>query len=202
MELEEMQAVWSQMSDQLENQNKLTNKLIMQMTQERYKNKIGILSKYEGIGAIVCFIAALSLLLQLPKFDTWYLLVSAVFTIAYLIIVPLVVLHSIKEMKRINLIENTYKETLVAYAQKKKQFLLKQRIGIYLNFILLVVSLPVIFKVFKDEDIFMTNVNLMYWYVPIMAIFLLVFSRWGYGKYKNVTNSASKILEELDNTSS
>ena len=56
MELKEMQTIWSQMSDQLENKKILTNKLIMEMTRERYKNKIGIISKYEGIGAAVCFV--------------------------------------------------------------------------------------------------------------------------------------------------
>ena len=35
-----------------------------------------------------------------------------------------------------------------------------------------------------------------------MAVFLILFSIWGYGKYKNVTDSASHILEELEDTSS
>jgi cytochrome c-type biogenesis protein CcmH/NrfF len=66
----------------------------------------------------------------------------------------------------------------------------------------LVVSLPVIIKVFKGKDIFVTNINLVYWYIPVMAVFLILFSIWGYGKYKNVTDSASHILEELEDTSS
>lgn len=202
MELEEMQTTWSKMSDRLENQNKLTNKLIMEMTKERYKNKIGILSKYEGIGAIICFIMAILLISRFSELNTWYLTVSGVFTVCYLIVLPLIVLRSIKSMKSIDLTNNNYKETLIAYTQKKKQFLLTQKVGIYLNFILLVVSLPVIIKVFKGKDIFITNINLIYWYIPVMAVFLILFSIWGYGKYKNVTSSASHILEELENTSS
>jgi len=201
MELEEMQATWSQLSDQLEHQKKLTNTLIMEMTKQRYRSKIGILSKYEGIGAIICFAAATLLLLQFQKLDTWYLMASGVFTIAYLIVVPIVVLRSINAMKRIDLINKTYKETFVAYVKKQEQFLLTQRAGIYLNFILLAVSLPVMVKVFKDKDIFTANSNIVYWYIPIMAVFLILFSKWGYGKYKNVTASASDILKELENPS-
>lgn len=202
MELEEMQATWSQMSDQLDNQKKITNKLIMEMTKERYKNKIGILSKYEGIGAVICFITAILLISRFSELNTWYLLVSGIFTVCYLIVLPLIVLRSIRSMKSIDLTNNNYKETLIAYAKKNRQFLLTQKVGIYLNFILLVVSLPVIIKVFKGKDIFVTNINLVYWYIPVMAVFLILFSIWGYGKYKNVTDSASHILEELEDTSS
>lgn len=202
MELEEMQATWSQMSNQLDNQKKLTDKLIMEMTKERYKNKIGILSKYEGIGAIICFIMAILLITRFSELNTWYLLASGIFTVCYLIVLPVIVLRSIGSLKRIDLTNNNYKETLIAYAKKKRHFLLTQKVGIYLNFILLVVSLPVIVKVFKGKDIFITNINLMYWYIPIMAVFLILFSIWGYGKYKKVTASASHILEELEDTSS
>lgn len=198
MELEEMQATWSQMSDQLENQKKLTNTLIMEMTKERFKNKIGILSKFEGIGAVICFIAAILLISRFSELNTWYLLSSGVFTVCYLIVFPVVVLRSINSMKNIDLTNNTYKETLIAYAKKKRQFLLTQKAGIYLNFILLAVSLPVVVKVFKGKDIFITNINLLYWYIPIMTVFLILFSIWGYSKYKKVTASASHILEELE----
>ncbi|ARV10570.1 hypothetical protein BTO05_13345 [Winogradskyella sp. PC-19] len=202
MELEEMQATWSQMSNQLDNQKKLTDKLIMEMTKERYKNKIGILSKYEGIGAIICFIMAILLISRFSVLNTWYLLASGIFTVCYLIVLPVIVLLSIRSMKSIDLTNNNYKQTIIAFAEKKRHFLLTQKVGIYLNFILMVVSLPVIIKVFKGKDIFITNINLIYWYIPIMAVFLILFSIWGYGKYKKVTSSASHILEELEDTSS
>lgn len=202
MEFEEMQATWSQMSDQLENQKKLNNKLIMEMTKARYKNKLGILSKYEGIAAVICFTAAILLISWFSELNTWYLLASGIFTVCYLIVVPVVVLRSISRMKSIDLTNNTYKETLIAYAKRNRQFLLIQKVGIYLNFILLAVSLPVIVKVFNGKDIFITNINLLYWYIPIMAVFLILFSIWGYGKYKKITASASHILEELEDKSS
>lgn len=201
MELEEMQATWSQMSDQLEKQKQLTNKLIMEMTRKRYKNKISILSRYEGMGAVVCFSAAILLLLQFNELDTWYLIASGIFVVGYLILLPLLVLRSIDSMKRIDLLNQTYKETLLAYSKKQKQFLLIQKVGIYLNFILLVVSLPVVFKVFKGKDIFVESTEILYWYLPVMTLFLMLFSIWGYSKYKQLTASASHILEELEDTS-
>ncbi len=198
MELEEMQIVWSQMSAQLEHQKKLTNKLIMEMIQQRFKAKIGIISKYEGMGAIVCFSAAILLLFQMEKLDTWYLMAAGLFTLLYLIVVPILALLSVSAMRRINLTRNSYRDTVADYVKKQKHFLLTQRVAIYFNFILLLVSLPVVFKVFKNEDLFVSNIQLMYWYIPVMTVFLILFSRWGYGKYKSVTTSASRILEELE----
>lgn len=202
MELEEMQATWSQMSNQLKNQKRLTNKLIMEMTQIRFKNKIRLLSKYEEIGAAICFIIAILLIFELQNLDTWYLLGFGIITVCYLLGLPIVVLRALNSMKNLDLTNNTYKETLITHAKRKRQFLLIQKISIYLNFILLVVSLPVAIKVLTGDDIFVTNINLMYWYIPIMAIVLSLFSIWGYGKYKKITASASHILEELEDVHS
>ena len=81
---------------------------------------------------------------------------------------------------------------------KEKQFLWIQKIGIYLNFSLLVASLPVVVKVLRGKDIFVSNINLVYWYIPVMVVFLVIFSTWGYSKYKNIADSASRTLEELE----
>ncbi len=198
MELEEMQTVWSQMSDQVESQKILTNKLIMEMTQERYKNKIGILSKYESIAAVLCFVGAILILLHFKELDTWYLLASGIFAVMYLIFFPTIILRSIKSMKHINIINNTHKEALLAFTKKEKQFLLIQRASIFLNAILVVVILPVTVKVFNGKDIFKTNINLLLVYYIIIGILLLITSNWIYKTYKNLTKSASKILEELE----
>ena len=202
MELQEMQTAWTQMSQELEKQKTLTNDLIMKMTQQRYRNKINILSKYEGLGALICFLSAMLLIPQLQKMNTWYLMVSAIFTLAYLIILPISVLYSIYKLKTINVLKNSYRELLVTYTKRKKRFLQIQQVGIVFNFIFITISLPVVLKVFKNKDLFIDDSNILLWYVPIMSVFLLLFSRWGYGKYKRVVTSANFILEELNNEQS
>lgn len=198
MELEEMQIAWSEMSKKLENQQLLTKKLIMEMTEEKYRRKISTISKYEGIGAIICFLSAIILMTKLAKLDTWYLLTSGLIVISYLIVLPTVVLSSIRKMRSINFTSNNYKQTLIDYAHRQKQFLFVQRIGIYLNFLLVIVALPMFVKLSNGKDIFLTNSNIWYVYVPVMLLFLFFFSKWGYKKYKNITISAEKTLKELD----
>jgi hypothetical protein len=197
MELQELQTLWSEMSQELEQQKKLTNELIMKMTQERYSNKFQKISMYETIGAVICFISALFILLKFTVLDTWYLQLCGAFTVLFLILLPILTLGSLNRIKRINLAENSFKDTIVQFTKAKKQLLLLQRIGIYLSFLLMFTILPVASKIGKGKDLFLET-NIWYVYLPVMAIFLFFFARWGYGCYKNITSSAENILGELE----
>ncbi|NNL02094.1 MAG: hypothetical protein HKP39_07450 [Eudoraea sp.] len=197
MDLEEIQTIWSEMSDQLEQQKKLTNELIMKMTQDRYSNKFDKITFYETIGAVICFLAAIYFLVNINKLDTWYLFTCGIFTIAFLILLPVATLGLLRKMKRMNIVKNSFKETIVGYTKAKKQLLLMQRVGIYLSFVLMFTCLPVFSKIMKNKDLFLQS-KIWLIYLPIMAIFLFFFSRWGYKCYKNITNSAENILKELE----
>ncbi|RKM87681.1 hypothetical protein D7036_24890, partial [Aquimarina sp. BL5] len=59
MELEEMKEVWSEISGQLEKQKKLTDKMIIMMTQEQYRKKWNKIAYPEILGTIICFGMAL-----------------------------------------------------------------------------------------------------------------------------------------------
>ena len=199
MKVEELQSIWTEMSDELEKQKKLTHKIIMQMTQERYTNQLQKIAKYEGIGAIFCFGIALYLLINFSELDTWYLQLCGVFTLFFLLLMPVLVLRSIRNMKRINIVEGTYSDNISAYSKARNQFLFLQRIGIGLAFVLMITTLPVAGKILNGKDFFEGNQG-WYWYLPVMFIFLILFSRWGYGKYKSITQSAEQILMETQDS--
>ena len=198
MELKQMQILWDEMSAKVDEQKILTDKLIMDMTQERYRNKIQKISKYESLGAIVCFIAAAGILMKVSQLDTWYLLASGLFTTAYLIVIPLLVLRSIFRLKSVNILKNNLKQTIVDFTKRRKHFLFMQRLGIYLNFLLIFASLPVTVKLMNGKDLFESQTNVWYWYIPIMVVFLVLFSKWGYGHYKRMSESAGNLLKELE----
>ena len=101
MDIEEIKAVWSEMSDQLEKQKKLTNEIILNMTQERYSNKFQKVTIIESFGAFICFIAALYLLLNFGKLDTWYLIMCGIITLGFMLILPVLVLRSLSKIKNL-----------------------------------------------------------------------------------------------------
>ncbi len=199
MNLEEIQAVWSEMSDQLENQKKLTNEIIMQMTQQRYTNKFKKITFYETIGAIICFAAALGIILNFHKLDTWYLMLCGGLTLLFTLFLPIAVLRSLSRISKVNLVESSYKDTIVHYSKEKKHLLMLQQFGMYAGFIVFFCAIPVSSKILSNKDFFMMEKSIgFYLFVAVVLVFLFFFVRWGYGCYKRITNSAEDILKELE----
>lgn len=197
MDLEEIQSVWSEMSDQLEQQKKLTDKIILDMTQERYTKKFKTISTIETFGAVICFIAAGYMLFNFQKLDIWYLQICGAFSIAFLIGLPLVTLRSLRNIQKINITNKSIKDTLVTYSKAKNKVLAIQRLGIFLCFVFMMTCLPVFSMLMKGKDIFQQG-TFPIWYVVIMGIFIAFFARWGYGCYKKITQSAEEMLKELE----
>lgn len=199
MELEEMKILWQEMSQKVEKQKKLTDTIIMEMTQQKYTQKFNKITTYESIGAIICFITAILLLVNFKKLDTWYFITCGIFMISYLLTIPIIVLHSLKSIKNFNITNKSYKETIVGFVKAKKQLLLVQKLGIYINFLLFLTSIPLAAKLLNNKDIFLTSSSI--WqiiFIAIVTVLMVVVSKWGYSCYKNVTNSAENILKELE----
>src|SRR6056297_2570482 len=133
MELEELQATWSEMSQELEKQKKLTNEIILKMTQDRYRKKFSKLRNLETVGAMICYLWVVFFLFNFGKLDTWYLQICGVLTIAFLIILPTLVLKSLKKIQNLDILNGSYKKNLVIYIKEKNKLLKIQQMGIYLS---------------------------------------------------------------------
>lgn len=199
MELEEMQAAWSKMSDQLENQKKLTNNLIMQMTQQRYKNRFTKISTYESIGAIVCFFTAIIIILNLDKMNTWYLMLSAVLSLAVLTLLPIITLRALWAMRNINITNNSPRTMLQEFTKKKRNLLLIQQLGVGLSVVLMWLVMPVFVMIADGNDFFKMEQSIGIWiFYAAVTLGVLVFARWGFRCYQRITRSAENDLKELD----
>ncbi|MFD0861988.1 hypothetical protein ACFQ1M_07200 [Sungkyunkwania multivorans] len=197
MNIEEMKDIWSQMSDQLEKQKKLTDKLIIEMTKEKFKNRFNAISMYETAGAVICFLMALFVIINFNKLDSWYLSLFGLIVVLFLVILPILSLRSIKRMKTIDIVRNNYRQTIVDFTKRRKSFLLIQKISMASSFILMLVSVPVASKLIGDKDVFLMNGTKWLWYFAIMGIFLFFFSRWVYRCYNGISKSAEEVLKEL-----
>lgn len=192
-----MRNEWQEMSKKMERQQLLTDKLIIEMTQEKYKNKLKSISIPETVGTVICFLSAFYILVHFNKLDTWYLVVCGVFSMLYLIILPVKSMRSVKKMQRINISNKSIAQNLIDFARSKKQFWLVQRVGFYLSFIFIITILPISGKLLSNKDLFLEN-KLWYFYVPVLIVFMLVFSKWGLKHYKKATQSAENLLKELE----
>ncbi|WP_340063469.1 hypothetical protein [Ascidiimonas aurantiaca] len=195
MELDEMKNVWSEMAEQLEQQKQLTNEMILKMTQLQFKDRLSRIAIPEVLSSIVCFVAGFYLLANLSKLDTLSYRIMAMVSIGILIILPIWSLTTIKRMKRISPLKLTYKETLLAFAKGKKQFVFAQKLSMYLGFVLMFTLAPVMAKILLGKDLEI-NQKLL-WFIPVGILLFVLFTRWVMRCYQNVLRDADAILEDL-----
>ncbi|WP_394747280.1 hypothetical protein [Spongiimicrobium salis] len=197
MELEEMQAAWSQMSDQLETQKKLTNDIILKMTQQAYKNQWNKIAWPEKIGTFICYTALILLLVNFRRLDSFPLQVSGVLCALIMAFLPIASLRTIRAMQRIDISKNNYKQTLETYAKEKKRFVFFQKINIGISFVFMFLTIPVFSKLFNDKDFFeIFNLKLLY-SLPFGILFFFLFIAFVTRCYKGVIKRSDTILEEL-----
>ena len=197
MELEDLRNEWQEMSIEIEKQKILTDKLIIDMTQKKYNNKLKSISIPETIGTVICFAAAIYIFMNFSKLDTWSMQLSGSFTALFCIVLPILSLKSIFGMQKINMSKSNYKQSLESFAKNKKQFVLVQKVSFYLNFILVIVSLPVAGKLMSGKDLFLES-KVCLWYVSFGFLFLYLFSKWVFKRHKKATESAEELLNDLE----
>jgi MFS family permease len=199
MQLEEMKNLWDEMSLKIDSQQQLTNKLIMEMTQQKFKSRFSTLSLYETIGTVICFAAAIFIILNMNKMDTWYLMLCGILSLVILIVLPILSLKSINGLKKLNLSKNSYKETLIEFSKRKKNMMFIQKFSVGISIILMWMITPVFSMIFNGKDFFTQehSTGLLVFYAAT-TIGVVFFARWGYGCYKRITTSAEKDLKELE----
>lgn len=199
MELEEIMAVWRQMSHQLEKQEKLTKEIILQMTQQKYSRIFSKVFTIESIAAIISYTMAFVLIFNLYKLDTWYLMTCGILTLVVLFTLPVLVLRSLGRIRDFDIGNRNYKETLIEYTKLKKKLLLLVQFVLYTSFILMFTSLAAISKITSGKDFFIMEKNMgLYVSIAVVFVSLLLFARWGYKNYLKITISAEKVLLELE----
>ena len=140
MELEEMQTAWATMSQELEKQQKLTNELILKMTQQRYHNHWNKIATPEKIGGVICYATVIALIIYFNKLDTIGLQISGGLCILILTILPIISLKTIRDLQHIDIGNNNYKETMEAFARSKKRFINFQKINIGISFLFMLLD--------------------------------------------------------------
>ncbi len=198
MELEEMQRLWGEMSKDIEQQKIVTDKIILEMTTQKYKHKLNAISIPETIGAVICFAALIYLIFQFDKLDNWYSQLAGILSCVYLIVMPILSLRSIYKMKKINLVATPHKEALKQYAQNKQEFIQTQKIGFYFGFLFMCMVLIVFTKILSNRDLVDFITTRLIITTVLGFVFFFFFARWVFKKYKSATHSAERILKELE----
>ena len=196
MEIEEMKTLWSEMSGEIEKQKKLTDQLIIKMTQADYRNKIGKILIPEVAGALVCLAGSFFVLINLQKLNTWYLLCCGLISVFVLCIIPILSIHAILKFRSLNISDNNYRQSLFEYSNAKIKYIFSQKMNFYLGAVLMLVLLPVMGKLIGGADFFKTT---WLWYYYVIGFpFFYWFARWVSKSYRKTILDAENIIKELE----
>ena len=152
MNLDNMKKTWSEMSAKIEKQEKLTHEIVLKMAQEKSRNRLSRLVKFEILGicwelAVILFIA-----LHFDSFKAPITLIGGVLSIMTLTISIIMEIDFIKKAKRIN-VANDYKQTLIDFTSWKKSYHLNKIAGYGLGAAVLVTIAPIVFRVNRNLEI-------------------------------------------------
>jgi len=197
MELDELKSAWETLSIKLDKQQKLNSKLIEQMTNLKYKNRLNTIARPEFTSGIICFIMAVVLILNFGTFNTWLLQVFGVLSVLFLIVLPVLSFKSIQGLQTINMSVPTYKNTLKEFARQKIRFQKLQKLNVFLSFIFMIVFAPVSVKLLAGKDI-SQNITLWLTVLPASVIVLFFVSRWVLRHYNNALQKAEELLTEIE----
>jgi hypothetical protein len=196
MELEEMKTLWNEMSAEIEKQKKLTDTLVIKMTQLNYRNKLNKIWIPEVMASFFCLAGALFVLLNVRHLNTWYLLICGIISVLIMLITPVLSIRAIRKMRSANISANSFKQSLSEYSKAKIQFVSRQKLSFYLAAILVLTFTPVAGEIIAGKDLF-TKINI--W--PVYAIafpFVYLFARWTFKSYMKTIADAENILKELE----
>lgn len=198
MELDDLKNKWNEVSEQLEKQQLLTDKLIMELTATKYKKKLKGIAIPELIGAIICFITVGIILFNFEKLDTWYLQFSGVIAVLFLLVAPWFSYQSIKGLNNALDTNIPIKNSLEKFARAKKRFVSLQKFSFYLSFIMFFISLLVAGRIINNIDLIVEKPQVFWYGLPIGFLFTVVFARFVFKKYKKTMLGAEQLLKELD----
>lgn len=196
MELEEMQSTWSALSKRVEKQENITNQIIEEMTQKKYNSKLNKIVYSEYIGTIVCFIAAVYLILNLTKIENTPVQILALASIALLFILPIISLKSLHTIKSVNITSKTYLEAINSFASQKIRFQKFQKLNVLLGFSLVLMTVPVLSAI-QGKDLSETP---YFWSLifPFFILIFLAFAFWVLKSYNKVLNDTERMLADID----
>lgn len=197
MELDDLKNHWESVTNQTNNQNILTPKIIDQMTQKKYYSKIKKIKYPELIGGIVCLLGLSFIGFNFNKLDTVFLQVTGVITILLLMLLPTISFLSLKQFNLADDLNKPYAESIKQFAIQKLRFIKYQKLNACLNYLLLVTIIFLMPKFFFGKDITTAN-HFWIFAFPVGFIFLLFSSIWVKRIYSKALKQAEELLTEVE----
>ena len=132
MELDDLKKHWDEVNKEADMQQKLSPKIIDEMTRTKYNSSLKKIIYPEIIGILICIAGAVFIVLNFHKLDTTFFQAVGVVTILLLVTLSVI---SLKALRQLNIgnVNKPYVEALKEFAIQKIRFHKFQKINIILR---------------------------------------------------------------------
>jgi hypothetical protein len=197
MELEEIKNIWSEMNQKPNKQIGLTYNNFDDVRQLKYNKQANIFKGGEVIGLLVAYTLAGIILYKFNVLDKWYLIMSGIILVIYLLVMPLYTITGIMRMKKIDLVNSNYKEVLEHFYSTKSRLKQAEKISLIASPFLFVASTFILVKIFTDINLFVLDIQLhILFFIGIAFLGAILFNVWAFKKRNEKLKSVKKLLEE------
>lgn len=192
-----MKSLWADLSLQVEKQDKIQKKLLMEITKQKFRNKLNAVRIPEILGSFICVGYAMYLLSQFSNLELWYNQIFALISIFIMIALPAASLTAIKGMRSVRIDLEAPATILDKFNKSKIRFWKVQRYGLIFGAILLITIIPPLTELNGSIEKIQ---NPLFWifYIPAGVVFMFLLTRFVYKKYKGTIEASEKMLSELD----
>jgi len=196
MELNELKNTWNKAKSPGQNQLNVNPELMKRMHDQKYQLKLRRIILPEIVGSFVCLAAAGFIGFRFGKLDTALLQGAGVLSILLLLLLPVISFKSTRQLSNGNHVDQSYAETLKAFAHQRVRFVRLQKLNVLLSYLLLVTMLVLLSKLSGGKDL---SANKYFWLYSFTAgyVFLLFYSNWVKKYYRKTLQQAEELLQEL-----
>lgn len=190
-----MKAIWSDLSDQVEEKHQLTRQQILDMMEQNYKRQVNSILIPELIGSVICFGFSGYIFFNIQKLDEPLSLITGILSAIIMIILPILSLRKIRGwLSRINITENTYQQTIQDFNRMKRLFSKIHRYAYILGFGTMLLIIPPLAKIMSGKNILEdTGV----WYrLPFGIVFIVLFVFFTLRFYRSRIRNINKALQD------
>ena len=197
MDLNEMKLAWSEMSVQLEQQKRLTNDIILKMTQEKSTSRLKRIVLMEGFGVTMTILVLFIILKNFNRLENWVEVAGGIGTVFILAFAIGFGIKLIRQALGINLFKYSFKETLNRFKAFRKTLGFYKRISIIINAISPLFMFPVAFGLFTEIDLVEDPTAGLYGligaavFVPLILVLIIRF-------YKNNISTVKKAFDDFE----
>lgn len=191
-----MKSVWSDLTQELEEQKKLTRDLILKMTQEKSSSRLGRIIKAEGLGITITGVFMIYLAFNFSRLQHWTGIVGGIGLFIILALGIHFAIRIIVHARSIDLLNNSYTEVIKRFDNFKKLLRTYKKLSIWTSGLSALFVMPVMTELFLDKNLLEIEGLIK---VLIISLFLVPIVLYGVTRfYKSNVSAVSKALKDVD----